>query len=1142
MIRRFSLFLSLVLGISATVSALPVSSYTTSSRLSKGTWVKIRTDKEAIYQLTYDQLRGLGFSDPSKVQVYGYGALTLSDNQFSTGLPDDLQPVTTRHTPDGRILFYGEGDVRVASNKINQSVVFATYKRSWSDTASYYFLSDSEDVEDVPVRNTRQPSSATATPSHLHIDWQEEELQSPTGGGSVYHGKTYSPGDKAPFSFRIKNYSPVKEAYNGENAMFSYVFGVFSSVQTRLSSSASPNVKVLDHSGTDSNVASSGNNSTERYRDATGYLPFTSTDSDPLQDSQVDFTVNIPTEDSDKMGYCGADRVYITYPRDNRLDAEDPYLVMNFIEGRNLGGQTTLFNGTTTDALEVWNIDTPWKASAYPLTYDADIDAVKMVFDVKAYRAVAFNPTLTFPTPEIEGAVAPQNLHGSQTPEMLIITTEEMRPYADRLASLHRSYQNMDVLVVNHKDIYNEFSSGARSSMAYRRLAKMFYDRDSRKFKYLLFFGPASLDNRGLFLTPGDRMVCHSNPDPKQANNFILNYPIDSFFGMMNDKLTTDDSIEQEPVQIAVGRISALNTSQAAIYVDKVAERFEHPIPAEVYGNAMLVSGVGDNDTHVKHQIQVRGEMEKANSDLSFRVIPIEHYPSKTLAADIMSSHLKQGTGYMTYSGHGGPTYIDAWSVASVGANSYTYPTFVMLSSCDQFAFDMMHGGLVESMLFEPDGGALAGIAASRSVYISYNQASCMPVARAYAAAKPGAVFGDIYKDARNQFIAAYKKGEISYSSPSTAFRNMLAYNLAGDPAVPVGVAENKAVLTGVGEVALGTAVPNVKPFVPTMFRGEIRNANGSVNTSFNGTARVTVYDSDIDIPIITERKENNVVVYDTVYAHIDNEVLAFADTKVTAGKFAVEMTLPIATNPESYNRLSITANSDDGVRAIGALADVNVTDYDADAAVTEFKAPVIKQFYITDADGNPTDEIGATGYACALIDPTAEGLNFRTGAIATAPRLTLDGVTPFKILPNGFTYQENGEYVMQYPLNALAEGAHTLSLKVAGNAGLAAEATLDFNVVTRSLQPELFVDEATATAEATIGIDGTAPEYCRLIITDDKGETRLSVENPRFPYKWNLQDTKGNAVADGTYNASVLVRKGRDYGSSATTRIVVLR
>lgn len=130
----------------------------------------------------------------------------------------------------------------------------------------------------------------------------------------------------------------------------------------------------------------------------------------------------------------------------------------------------------------------------------------------------------------------------------------------------------------------------------------------------------------------------------------------------------------------------------------------------------------------------------------------------------------------------------------------------------------------------------------------------------------------------------------------------------------------------------------------------------------------------------------------------------------------------------------------------------------------------------------------------------------------------------------------------MQYPLNALAEGAHTLSLKVAGNAGLAAEATLDFNVVTRSLQPELFVDEATATAEATIGIDGTAPEYCRLIITDDKGETRLSVENPRFPYKWNLQDTKGNAVADGTYNASVLVRKGRDYGSSATARIVVLR
>ena len=133
MIRRLSLLFSLLMGLSATVSALPVSYYASSSRLAGGNWVKIRTDKEAIYQFTYDQLRGMGFSNPQKVQVYGYGALTLVGNQFSQITPDDLQPIATRHTADGRILFFGEGDVCVSGNNVNRSNAYFTYRRSQAD-------------------------------------------------------------------------------------------------------------------------------------------------------------------------------------------------------------------------------------------------------------------------------------------------------------------------------------------------------------------------------------------------------------------------------------------------------------------------------------------------------------------------------------------------------------------------------------------------------------------------------------------------------------------------------------------------------------------------------------------------------------------------------------------------------------------------------------------------------------------------------------------------------------------------------------------------------------------------------------------------------------------------------------------------
>lgn len=73
--RIFYFLLMLWLAANVSVQAYSTSYYATTSRLNSGHWVKIATDSEGVYQLTYDKLRELGFSDPSKVQVYGYGAL-----------------------------------------------------------------------------------------------------------------------------------------------------------------------------------------------------------------------------------------------------------------------------------------------------------------------------------------------------------------------------------------------------------------------------------------------------------------------------------------------------------------------------------------------------------------------------------------------------------------------------------------------------------------------------------------------------------------------------------------------------------------------------------------------------------------------------------------------------------------------------------------------------------------------------------------------------------------------------------------------------------------------------------------------------------------------------------------------------------
>ena len=56
--------------------------YTSNSKLNSGNWVKVKVTEIGMQEITYDQLREWGFSDPSKVCVYGYGGTQLTNNKF----------------------------------------------------------------------------------------------------------------------------------------------------------------------------------------------------------------------------------------------------------------------------------------------------------------------------------------------------------------------------------------------------------------------------------------------------------------------------------------------------------------------------------------------------------------------------------------------------------------------------------------------------------------------------------------------------------------------------------------------------------------------------------------------------------------------------------------------------------------------------------------------------------------------------------------------------------------------------------------------------------------------------------------------------------------------------------------------------
>lgn len=113
--------------------------YAVTSVLSTGIWAKIRIPSTGIYQLSNELIRKAGFSDPSKVKIYGYGGALQPEKLTDEYLKatDDLQELATC-TVNGKRLFYGIGPVSWNSS-------FQRIRNPYSNYG-YYFLTESEDT------------------------------------------------------------------------------------------------------------------------------------------------------------------------------------------------------------------------------------------------------------------------------------------------------------------------------------------------------------------------------------------------------------------------------------------------------------------------------------------------------------------------------------------------------------------------------------------------------------------------------------------------------------------------------------------------------------------------------------------------------------------------------------------------------------------------------------------------------------------------------------------------------------------------------------------------------------------------------------------------------------------------------------
>ena len=137
--KTISTLLSVLLMIALGTTAKAQGRYAEHSVLREGNWAKISVAESGFYELTDELVRKAGFSDASKIKIYGYGGALQPERLTGDYLSatDDLKELPTC-TINGKRVFYGVGPVNW-----NNKESLARTRNPYADYG-YYFLTESD--------------------------------------------------------------------------------------------------------------------------------------------------------------------------------------------------------------------------------------------------------------------------------------------------------------------------------------------------------------------------------------------------------------------------------------------------------------------------------------------------------------------------------------------------------------------------------------------------------------------------------------------------------------------------------------------------------------------------------------------------------------------------------------------------------------------------------------------------------------------------------------------------------------------------------------------------------------------------------------------------------------------------------------
>lgn len=1057
------------------------------SVLSEGKWVRIAVPETGVYELSYDQLRQMGFSRPENVTVFGRGGsafqINFTDSSNSeTYYQDNPSQLHVLHS-NNKVIFYGIGPEDMSVDKVGtgntERLTFKADARNIYSDKSYYLLTDSRSQINVPVRKIEDKGSALEKTVGFSYYYYEKDVTQGGGGTSQsFWGPALSKDNVLKF--------PISYPYAVDYPSYLYL-------------------RQAVGSGSGGGFDLKFNNYTRTGISLTVYstmFKVTKVDYEELR-FKVDEnnigtgTLELKMNNAFTNGRLLAlDWFTFTCPMSPALAAADANFSQQYMAFPCISSQK-------------WKYAVPADAVVWDVTKRQNPIALE-VSDGYAYNsASSYSETVVFrpsaPLKQITEwyEMANQNLHALQTEgaDLLIISTDTFREYAESIAELHREYDGIKVLVTSPQELYNEFSNGTPDPMSYRAFAKLLYQSPGTQLKNILILGPMNADFRNVANNenPLDSHIAYmaNNDDINVHSLMVIDY-----FGVVSDFISNSRKIQTAPISVGVGLLPVKTLEEGALVVSKIREYITTEDFSNIVNETMGIAHDNDNNLH-EYQTASFAETLQArvstfDTKLSHHLIEYAKLSNQSIRNQF-NAGLDRGKLITYYYGHAMNMGL-GHEAAIIGLNE-------LISAKNKELGIMMIAGC---NLLDP---------VKRK--ISFGDAAVTRAPRGFIATL--SAMGEVMSNDNDSLMKAFHKGlyldrnhklrtstptlgeAYSFAKDNQTSDSEVAYVLIGDPALRLPVV--------LGKVNVSLSGSNYHPGDIMKVSGEVLAADGSVNTGYNGYVTVKLMEPARTIVTPVLKPKPNKTDPDQYYqSDMTDFRLATVKGTVTNGRFEVLISIP--------ETASAFLSTEGGASSLPVM----VATYDP---ASRLGCSGIAQAVMA-LDGSEDSD--------ALRDTKAPEITLSHDALMQQLTIIVDDDVAFypgigagsgiSASLDGFDYnvessESNDVSVNNYSVRLstahLDNGEHNLIVSASDLSGNTNSKTLKF-IVNSPVQMHLQASDELVIDEISFRISGNVPgEELTLIMTDPDGNIVYSCNTAATELSCDLSD-----IAPGVYRAAL--------------------